>query len=173
MKKIPLKPEDLSLWQALAKTVTPLKGKEIAPEIIEEVPQEPAFSPSNIPSQVTSRIEAVKDLEVNQTRGIDKHFTRKIQKGQVAFQARLDLHGMIQEKAFKILSRFLQESYHLNYRCVLVITGKGKNLEGTLRVNLPRWLNNPTLKPMILNISEAHLKDGGQGAYYIHLKRRK
>ena len=66
-------------------------------------------------------------------------------------------------------------------RLVLVITGKGKRRDdtgpipqrvGALRHQVPQWLRLPPLGPAVLQITEAHLKHGGSGAYYVYLRKR-
>ena len=67
-------------------------------------------------------------------------------------------------------------------RLVLVITGKGKSRDdggpiptrfGVLRHQVPQWLRLAPLARAVLQVSEAHLRHGGQGAYYVYLKRRR
>jgi DNA-nicking Smr family endonuclease len=85
----------------------------------------------------------------------------------------LDLHGYTQNQAFDALGSFIVSSYQKQYRCVLVITGKGGqgDKKGVLYTQVPKWLNHPKLKPMILMFSHAQAKDGGDGALYILLKK--
>ena len=54
--------------------------------------------------------------------------------------------------------------------CVLVITGKGR---GVLREEVPRWLNEPGLRDAVLSFAYARPADGGEGALYVLLKRRR
>ena len=66
-------------------------------------------------------------------------------------------------------------------RLALVVTGKGNSTrdeggimphrQGILRHSLPHWLNMPDIRPKILEITPAHLKHGGGGAYYVYLRR--
>jgi DNA-nicking Smr family endonuclease len=43
---------------------------------------------------------------------------------------------------------------------------------GVLRHQVPLWLRQPPLGQAVLQVSEAHLKHGGSGAYYVYLRRR-
>jgi DNA-nicking Smr family endonuclease len=36
---------------------------------------------------------------------------------------------------------------------------------------VPQWLRMAPLSALVLQISEAHLKHGGGGAYYVYLRR--
>lgn len=90
-------------------------------------------------------------------------------------EARLDLHGHTQETAFRALTGFIEGSAAAGRRCVLVITGKGSGAGsgGVLRSAVPRWLAQPGLRRHILSISEARQKDGGAGALYVLLRRKR
>jgi DNA-nicking Smr family endonuclease len=86
--------------------------------------------------------------------------------------ARIDLHGMTQERARAALHGFLRRSWEDGYRAVLVITGKGSRGDGVLRRQTPEWLADPSLREIVAGISEAHRRHGGEGALYVALKRR-
>jgi DNA-nicking Smr family endonuclease len=40
-----------------------------------------------------------------------------------------------------------------------------------LRHQLPHWLSLPPLRAIVLQVSEAHLKHGGSGAFYVYLRK--
>ncbi len=63
---------------------------------------------------------------------------------------------------------------------MLVITGKGKRSadpgpiptpRGVLRHQVPQWLSMPPLAQAVLQITPAHLSHGGEGAYYVYLRK--
>ena len=56
---------------------------------------------------------------------------------------------------------------------MVVVTGKGRESEGKIRRETPHWLNQPTLRPLVLAVTEARTRDGGTGAFYVLLKRRR
>jgi len=110
-----------------------------------------------------------------------KSFTR-MKKGRLSPEARIDLHGMTLAQAHPALTEFILSSAAKGRRLVLVITGKGKSKpedgpipvrHGVLRHQVPHWLHSAPLKPHILQLSEAHLKHGGEGAYYVYLRRNR
>ena len=79
------------------------------------------------------------------------------------------------------LIHFILNAQSAGMRLVLVITGKGKRRDdtgpipqrvGALRHQVPQWLRLPPLGPAVLQITEAHLKHGGSGAYYVYLRKR-
>ncbi|MDA5092996.1 Smr/MutS family protein [Aliiroseovarius sp. KMU-50] len=113
---------------------------------------------------------------------MDKKTFGRMKKGRLAPEARIDLHGMTIAQAHPILTRFIMEAVADGRRLVLVITGKGKHRDdggpipvrhGVLRHQVPHWLHMPPLKAHVLQISEAHLKHGGHGAYYVYLRRHR
>ena len=89
--------------------------------------------------------------------------------------------GMTVAEAHPELIRFILNGWSGGLRLVLVITGKGKpgpdfgpipQRYGVLKHQVPQWLHMPPLGPCVLQVTEAHLKHGGSGAYYVYLRRR-
>jgi DNA-nicking Smr family endonuclease len=106
--------------------------------------------------------------------GLDKRTAGRFAKGSLDIDAVIDLHGLTQAVAHAALFRFVLGSADLGRRCLLVITGKGNGRgTGVLKAEVPRWLNEPSLKPHILAVTRAQPKDGGDGALYVLLKRRR
>jgi DNA-nicking Smr family endonuclease len=107
---------------------------------------------------------------------MDKRTATRLRRGQIAIEGRIDLPGMTQDEAHGALTGFIKSSAGIGRRCVLVITGKGlgKGLGGgVLRSQLPRWLNTEELHPLILAFAPAQPKDGGGGAFYVYLRKRR
>jgi DNA-nicking Smr family endonuclease len=44
---------------------------------------------------------------------------------------------------------------------------------GILRRAVPRWLNEPDLRPLILGFAQAQPAHGGAGAFYVLLRRKR
>ena len=108
--------------------------------------------------------------------GLDSQSTRKMRRGKVEIQARLDLHGMIQSEAHSSLLGFLGRAYESGKKTVLVITGKGltENGEiGILRQAVPKWLNEQPMRTWIRGFDHAAPTDGGKGALYVLLRRKR
>ena len=115
---------------------------------------------------------------------LDPHDAKAIRRGRVTIDARVDLHGMTQARAFEALSRFVQRGAAQGLRCVLVITGKGARRPdeddpyagfgaGVLRTQLPHWLESPQLAPLVISSGPAAPQHGGDGARYVLLRRRR
>jgi DNA-nicking Smr family endonuclease len=105
----------------------------------------------------------------------------RMQRGKLAPESRIDLHGLTLAEAHPDLVHFILNAHAAGLRLVLVITGKGKLRDdhgpipqrmGALRHQVPQWLRLPPLGPVVLQVTEAHLKHGGSGAYYVYLRRR-
>jgi DNA-nicking Smr family endonuclease len=99
----------------------------------------------------------------------------------MAIDGRLDLHGLTQAEAHDRLSGFVKAAQARGKRVLLVITGKGYKApnsqhggeSGVLRRAVPRWLNAPDLRPLVLAIHAAQPRHGGEGALYVLLKRNR
>lgn len=119
------------------------------------------------------------ELVVGEMANIDRNTAEKFVAGKMKIQAVLDLHGSREKDAFEQLQNFIITNYNQGKRCLLIITGKGKNSEvwweskGVLRQALPNWLNNPEIRPYILAVANAKQEDGGSGAFYCLLKRKR
>jgi DNA-nicking Smr family endonuclease len=106
---------------------------------------------------------------------------RRLGRGQVDVAARIDLHGMRQHQAHDALLGFVANAYANDARVVLVITGKGKTASGStsterevgvLRRLAPHWLGEPSLRHMVLGYEPATLRHGGEGAFYVRIRKR-
>ncbi len=99
----------------------------------------------------------------------------RVKRGKIEVDGRIDLHGMDQRAAFATLLGFVETSSRAGRRALLVITGKGPISQGggVLRRNVPGWLMASPLAARILAIEPAHLRHGGEGAFYVLLRRRR
>ena len=96
----------------------------------------------------------------------------------------LDLHGKTLDEANSIIENFIKKSYEDKVQKLIIVTGKGLHSDnendpyvskdlGILKYSIPEFVkNNENLMQIISNISEASVKDGGTGAFYIFLKKK-
>ena len=99
----------------------------------------------------------------------------KLERGLIRPEIKLDLHGNTLLEAKKSLLPFIRSSINNNIRCILVITGKKKTLNGSkglIRENLPLWLRENEFFNYILYHCYAIKKDGDDGARYILLRKK-
>ena len=85
----------------------------------------------------------------------------------------IDLHGLSIDEARDQLSNFIRSCYYQGCQTVLVIHGKAYSQSGSLP--LLKSYTNDWLRqlPEVLAFSSAQAKDGGAGALYVLLKRKK
>ena len=110
------------------------------------------------------------DLRQGDRAGLDGRTRRRLSRGDVSIDRRLDLHGHTAARAKIKLQRFIDDAYYAGCRCVLVITGKGA---GVLKSYVPVWLKEAPLSGSVLALAEARPADGGSGAFYVLLRRRR
>lgn len=105
----------------------------------------------------------------------DDGTARSLKKKKWPIDKTLDLHGMTQAAAHHALLRFVTLAVRQEKRTLLVITGKGSRLAGggVLRRLLPLWLEEPPLRAHILACTHARTEDGGEGAFYVRLRKKK
>ena len=75
--------------------------------------------------------------------------------------------------------RFLRTASARDARLVLVITGKGKRIDGdgerergVLRRQVPQWLGLPEFRAFVLGFEDAAIAHGGEGALYVRSAAR-
>lgn len=189
-----LRPDEEELWRSVARTARPLHEHPIFHRPAEPPPEEPSvltparprFSPFSLgeKSRKPERHDLAPALPERLNAAplqMDAKTHGKMVRGKLVPEARIDLHGMTLAEAHPELIRFILNAQSQGLRLVLVITGKGKRREdtgpipqrmGALRHQVPQWLRQAPLGPAILQVTEAHLRHGGSGAYYVYLRRR-
>jgi DNA-nicking Smr family endonuclease len=193
-----LSKEDRALWEIVARRTTPLPGDSASrPAAPRANPtQKPGPKPA-VPAAVPPRFrvgeaadhrhsddllpglaEQMSKLPVQ----MDAKAHGRLKRGKLRPEARIDLHGMTLAQAHPALIGFIQRAATDGRRLVLVITGKGKSRDeggpiptrlGVLRHQVPGWLAAPPLGPLVLQVTPAHQRHGGGGAYYVYLRRNR
>lgn len=106
-------------------------------------------------------------------RELDANTLAKLRRGEMALEGTLDLHGQTRDSAAAIFRRYITKAYGLGKRCVLVITGQGKQGGGVLKSALPEWLQDEAMVALVLRAVPAQPKHGGHGAWYVYLRRQR
>ncbi|MQY41847.1 DNA mismatch repair protein MutS [Epibacterium sp. SM1969] len=193
MTRRKLTDEEIDLWKKVAKQ-TERMHPEVAPSphpksLPKPKPQKPvtfrgetfevgskAQAPAPKHNLKPSIASALSDRGVQ----MDEKAFRRMKRGKLKPEGKLDLHGMRIDTAHPALTRFILSAQASGKRLVLVITGKGKHRDepgpmpiprGVLRHKVPQWLSLPPLAQAVLQVTPAHLSHGGEGAYYVYLRR--
>jgi DNA-nicking Smr family endonuclease len=103
---------------------------------------------------------------------LDGRVERRLRKGAIIIEARLDLHGKTLQEAYEALGLFIAKQARLGRRSLLVITGKGKDEGVTLRGKFPRWCAEPLFARHIFALRPAASQHGGAGAWYVFLRKK-
>lgn len=195
MSRRKLRQDELELWRKVAKTTDRLHPEKTRPKTRFEESEKLA------PKRINDTIEkfelgqkaggkpgshdvlpGLPDRIASAPIRMDRKAYGRLKRGKLKPEGRIDLHGMTLNQAKPALASFIAASYARDRRLVLVITGKGKRSEddgpiptrpGVLRHNVPHWLQTPPLSQMVLQVSEAHARHGGGGAYYVYLRRKR
>ena len=125
----PLTDEDRVLWNLVARSTTPLKGRKHAATAEEPVMSWRRRSPQTMPEPPKPIAPAPRRATTAQTT-IDRPTHDKLAGGRLPIEGRVDLHGMTQEQAYSLLLSFLGRAHANGIRYVLVITGKGSSSGG-------------------------------------------
>ena len=107
----------------------------------------------------------------NNTLGVNRSNIKKMRAGNLNINSKLDLHGYKIKEAEIVFTNFIKDNYYMNKRNLLVISGKGYQGKGKIKQSIPIWLNNSPLSEMVYIYSSAARKDGGDGAFYICLRK--
>ncbi len=193
-----LSAEDKALWSRIAATAVPLHPprKQAEPPPAPQPLKKPPVAPDPAPLLPPSGLRPGSSSGSGSTRfdlspaprealhlqplRMDHKTHRQMARGKLAPEARIDLHGMTLATAQPVLTRFILQSKAEGRRVVLVITGKGREggpeaplpvRPGALRHNVPHWLHMPPLSAAVLQVRPAHRRHGGEGAYYVYLRR--
>ena len=97
----------------------------------------------------------------------------------------IDLHGYTLDEANNAIEDFIHESHLNGVSKLIVVTGKGIHSENEkdpyvskklsiLKYSVPEFItNNKNLMNIIYEMKDATLEDGGGGAFYIYLKKKR
>ncbi len=97
----------------------------------------------------------------------------------------LDLHGYTLEQANIAIEQFILKSFEEKVGKLIIVTGKGIHSDvekdpyvskdlSILKYSVPEFINNnQNLMKIITDIKDATIEDGGSGAFYIYLRKKK
>jgi DNA-nicking Smr family endonuclease len=97
----------------------------------------------------------------------------------------IDLHGYTLDQANKSIESFIIKSHEKGINKLIVVTGKGLHSQNEkdpyvskelsiLKYSVPEFIQkNKNLINIINEITDAKIEDGGEGTFYIFLKKNK
>ena len=185
--------DEIELWRKVAK-----QAKRMHPEIPQSVhpttlpkpkptkapkvridPFELGQAAPSRPTRHSLKPSVTEELRSGPVQMDSKTFGR-MKRGKLEPESRIDLHFMDLDTAHSNLVRHILSAQAQGKRLILVITGKGKDRDdlgpiptpqGVLRHKVPEWLSSPPLAQVVLQVTPAHFRHGGDGAYYVYLRR--
>jgi DNA-nicking Smr family endonuclease len=177
-RKRSLSEEERALWESVAKNTKPLRKKPRAAKA--QANSHAADGPAAVKLVETS-LKPFPSGKISQRpepprlAPLARRERAQPSRGKKQIDARLDLHGMTQTRAYRELSGFLHRAHNNGLSFVLVITGKGKigaeSERGVLRRQVPQWLALPEFRSLVVGFEQAHIGHGGEGALYVRIRR--
>lgn len=184
-----LSSEERALWNKVVEQATPLKARAepSVPRLSKETPRaapppKPMIAPFTIGAKPGARATTPAVQPSPPPVVMDRKAFHSLSRGKLRPEARIDLHGMTLDQAHPQLVGFILSAYAAGKRLVLVITGKGKTSrddgpiperKGILRHHVPHWLAQGPLAPCVLQVTQSHRRHGGDGAFYVYLRRQR
>ncbi len=179
-----LSPEEQALWQALARTVRPLRriAPKAAPTLAEPAPPVPAAKEPRVRGRVPPlrRAEPAPPPRPAPVPVLDSSWEKKIRGGRLVPELSVDLHGLNLAAAHLRLERLIAEAVAQDMRVLLIVTGKPRasrplpgetGKRGAIRAEIGDWLARSPHASRIASVRAAHPRHGGDGALYIILRR--
>ncbi len=173
-----LSADERALWRAVTREIVPLlRRRREAAETGDGADEAPATGVTAAPLSVPAR--PTPPRQTPPLAPLEKRLRQRLGRGAESPDARLDLHGMTQERAHRKLLAFLHGAQADGARVVLVITGKGAQSgeahagRGILRRAVPQWLALPEFRALVVGYETAHINHGGEGALYVRVRRPK
>jgi DNA-nicking Smr family endonuclease len=129
--------------------------------------------------EIKTKTHHINILKVQKTK-----MNKKLKKGKIPINKKIDFHGLTLTQAKKIFFQTVDECYYSNKRCLLFVTGKGvvknnyetftnKLYQGKIRNHFVEWTNENEVSNKVLNVEPAGPSHGGDGAFFVYLRKTK
>lgn len=159
-----------SLKQDTVTKVTPVLNKELA-----RIRQEAAVTSKEeaaISEASSAFVHMVEPNEILSFRreGVQPYVLRKLKNGEYREADFIDLHGKTLEEAYQYVIRFVAHARREEFRCILIIHGKGTKApkKALLKSYVAHWLRQ---LPEVLAFHSAPEWKGGTGSVMVILKK--
>lgn len=111
---------------------------------------------------------------------------KNLKKGSFYIDKKIDFHGKNLLESEERFTKTILDCYNNGHRCLLFITGKGlykknnsqkndqpKLYHGVIRSAFISWAQSKKFSKQILSFEQASLGHGGDGAFYVYLRKKK
>lgn len=111
---------------------------------------------------------------------------KSIKKKFLKIEKKIDFHGKTLSESEELFSNTIIQCYEKNLRCILFVTGKGlyktergdennqpKLYYGIIRNSFKEWIKLNKFSKYILSYEAAGIEHGGDGAFYVYLRKKK
>ncbi len=177
---MPLDPEDKALFRQAVQGTRRLRDDRVEPERRppgKKRPSQPAVEPLEQALPFTdlseSQVTATPVELAYRGNGLDERHWRRLRKGEIPVDAELDLHGLRVTQARNLLGEFLHQALTQQWRCLLIVHGRGFRSAGgrpVLKAHVNHWLRQ---WEEVLAFTSCPPQLGGQGAVLVWLRRRR
>lgn len=177
-----LSAEDRRLWARVSGSVTPArirKALRIAVDVPVTLDVKPTKATASQPWLAPTRSSptpAATPLRPPSAHGapeaLEPRRQRRLSRERDPIEATIDLHGFGRFEAEDQLRAFLVGAQARGLRAVLVVTGQGRRGGGVIRASIQEWLQSHALRGIVSGFASAHRRHGGDGAFYVTLRRR-
>jgi DNA-nicking Smr family endonuclease len=167
---------DQTLWANYSRMIAPLSGRSsdhhpvaaatshhkpamvaLPAATVILPPPVPPMTPGCAPRSIVAPLAVG-----GQPGGLDTATWQRFRSGKLPAARTLDLHGLTLRHAHQSLRSFLSRAHAEGLRCVEVVTGRGNGqIGGAIRRELPHWLNQSDIRPMVLGAAHPHASNPG------------
>ena len=134
-------------------------------KFIKKAEKKTEYSSSN--PQVIPRV-----LKSNFYFALEAKVKKRLKSKNFFFDALIDLHGKTEVQAFEIVKNFIKNSYLDEHKNIIIVTGKGINSQGKLKLKTPLWLKSEDLSKYVVGFETMPHNKGGEGALFVQIKNK-
>lgn len=175
MSKLPEDSDDQNLFREAMRGVNPLgqdkhkkeKPKSVPRKHIELYEKKQVFIPSDF--NKNRWVDGEKSVSRHQT-GLQPKTIKKLKRGELPINARLDLHHYKSVEAIELVDDFLDHCRLNHYKVALIIHGKGYMSQTDKPILKNMLIEYLRQNSNVLAYHSAAPKDGGTGALYVLIK---
>ena len=134
-------------------------------KFIKKAEKKTEYSSSN--TQVIPKV-----LKSNLYFALEAKVKKRLKSKNFFCDAIIDLHGKTEVQAFEIVKNFIKKSYLDEHQNIIIVTGKGINSQGKLKLKTPLWLKSEVLSKYVVGFETMPHNKGGEGALFVQLKNK-